>query len=146
MAEGAEADTLFNLSGLGYSSKTKKIVRPVAYVVAAGHIALALQPLSAIAQETTTEEPITLGRMIDRLQDAELVERRADPADRRAWRLHLTPKGTDLILQLQPYARLTIDQALDGVSDAESDRLMETLMRLRSNLSRRPGVEEQRPA
>jgi DNA-binding MarR family transcriptional regulator len=31
-------------------------------------------------------EPITLGRMIDRLQDAGLVERRADPKDRRAWR------------------------------------------------------------
>lgn len=35
-------------------------------------------------------EPITLGRMIDRLQDAGLVERRVDPADRRAWRLFLT--------------------------------------------------------
>jgi DNA-binding MarR family transcriptional regulator len=89
-------------------------------------------------------EPITLGRMIDRLQDADLVERRADPADRRAWRLHLTPKGTELILQLQPYARLTIDQALDGINDAESRRLMDTLLRMRSNLSRRPGLEEPR--
>ena len=38
-------------------------------------------------------EPITLGRMIDRLQEAGLVERRADPADRRAWRIFLTDKG-----------------------------------------------------
>jgi DNA-binding MarR family transcriptional regulator len=38
-------------------------------------------------------EPITLGRMIDRLQEAELVERRPDPADRRAWRLFITAKG-----------------------------------------------------
>jgi len=47
-------------------------------------------------------EPITLGRMIDRLQDAELVERRADPADRRAWRLHVTAKGNALIAALPP--------------------------------------------
>lgn len=91
-------------------------------------------------------EPITLGRMIDRLQDADLVERRADPADRRAWRLHLTPKGKALILQLQPYARLTIDQALDGISEADSNRVMDTLVRMRSNLSRRPVLQEPSPA
>ncbi|MFM6933046.1 MAG: MarR family winged helix-turn-helix transcriptional regulator, partial [Novosphingobium sp.] len=38
-------------------------------------------------------EPITLGRMVDRLQDAALVERRPDPSDRRAWRLFLTDKA-----------------------------------------------------
>ena len=52
-------------------------------------------------------EPITLGRMIDRLQDAQLVERRPDPADRRAWRLFLTEKGQSLlsIIFLIPVAR-----------------------------------------
>ncbi|MFD2578982.1 MarR family winged helix-turn-helix transcriptional regulator [Novosphingobium colocasiae] len=38
-------------------------------------------------------EPITAGRMIDRMEEAGLVERRPDPADRRAWRLHLTAQG-----------------------------------------------------
>ena len=38
-------------------------------------------------------EPITLSRIIDRLQEAGLVERQADPADRRAWRLHVTDKA-----------------------------------------------------
>ncbi|MFL6801405.1 MAG: MarR family winged helix-turn-helix transcriptional regulator, partial [Sphingomicrobium sp.] len=37
-------------------------------------------------------EPITLTRIIDRLQEAGLVERTPDPADRRAWRLHVTAK------------------------------------------------------
>ena len=37
-------------------------------------------------------EPITVCRMVDRLQEAGLVERRPDPADRRSWRLHLLPK------------------------------------------------------
>ncbi len=82
-------------------------------------------------------EPITLGRMVDRLQDAELVERRADPADRRAWRLHLTPKAEALIEQLRPYALETFELALEGIAEAERDSLMATLDRMRSNLSRK---------
>src|SRR5215469_15972686 len=35
-------------------------------------------------------EPIAVGRVIDRMQKSGFIERRADPADRRVWRLHLT--------------------------------------------------------
>src|ERR1700709_151875 len=38
-------------------------------------------------------EPIAIRRVIDRLEKAGFVERRADPADRRAWRLHLTARA-----------------------------------------------------
>lgn len=86
-------------------------------------------------------EPITLGRMIDRLQDAELVERRADPADRRAWRLYLTPKGEELIEQLRPFALETFDAALEGVSAPDQAIVMGALDRMRSNLSRRPASD-----
>lgn len=79
-------------------------------------------------------EPISLGRMIDRLQDAGLVERRADPTDRRAWRLFLTTKGDALVEQLLPCARETFDLALDGISDADQAMLMTLLARLRANL------------
>ena len=86
-------------------------------------------------------EPITLGRMIDRLQEAELVERRADPADRRAWRLHLTAKGVDLLELLQPHALETIAHMLDGVDEEARACLKHSLDRMRSNLSRRTVVE-----
>src|SRR3546814_13038985 len=46
-------------------------------------------------------EPITLCRMIDRMEDAGMVERRPDPNDRRAWRLYLTDKYRSLIGQLR---------------------------------------------
>ena len=36
-------------------------------------------------------EPITVARLIDRLEERGMVERRADPGDRRVWRLHLLP-------------------------------------------------------
>src|ERR1051325_6964798 len=46
----------------------------------------------AITQNELAEflemEPIAVGRVIDRLQKAGFIERRADPQDRRVWRLH----------------------------------------------------------
>lgn len=57
-------------------------------------------------------EPITLCRMIDRLQDAGLVERRRDPADRRAWLVYLTAKGRELQKKLRPLGRTVIAEAL----------------------------------
>ena len=83
-------------------------------------------------------EPITLGRMIDRLQDADLVERRPDPDDRRSWRLFLTAKAHDLLGHLRPLADDMLELALDGVNDADRLALMSTLDRIRQNLSRRP--------
>ena len=85
-------------------------------------------------------EPITLGRMIDRLQDADLVERRADPADRRAWRLHITPTGNELLTTLRPFAHETFELALEGIDSASRDALMAMLDRIRSNLSRKAVV------
>lgn len=42
-------------------------------------------------------EPITVGRLVDRLEARGLVERRADPQDRRSWRLHLTPAAAPVL-------------------------------------------------
>lgn len=82
-------------------------------------------------------EPITLGRMIDRLQEAQLVERRHDPSDRRAWRLFLTAKGDQLLEKLMPLAQETYDIAVEGVSDEDRERIMAALIRMRTNLSPR---------
>lgn len=84
-------------------------------------------------------EPITLGRMVDRLQDAGLVERRPDPADRRAWRLFLTDKAHELLRQLRPLADEMLEAALDGVEAEQRDSLAETMRRMRANLTRKVG-------
>lgn len=86
-------------------------------------------------------EPITLGRMIDRLQEAGLVERRADPADRRAWRIHLTGKGEALLDKLVPFGRETLSIAFEGVSANERAQFVATLEKVRANLSRKSPVE-----
>src|SRR6478672_12278832 len=46
-------------------------------------------------------EPITLCRIVDRLEDSGLVERSRDPEDRRAWRLHVTERAQPLIEKLK---------------------------------------------
>jgi DNA-binding MarR family transcriptional regulator len=82
-------------------------------------------------------ETITVGRMVDRLEEAGLVERRADPADRRAWRLFLTPAAHPLLEQLRPLGVEVTEEALAGLSDAERDTLGGLLERVRGNLSGR---------
>jgi DNA-binding MarR family transcriptional regulator len=83
-------------------------------------------------------EPITVCRMVDRLQEADLVERRTDPADRRSWRLFLTPKAHELLGHLRPLADEMLEEAFEGVEEADRVRLMATLDRIRQNLTRRP--------
>jgi DNA-binding MarR family transcriptional regulator len=82
-------------------------------------------------------EPITVCRMVDRLQEGEMVERRADPSDRRSWLLYLTPKGDALVEQLRPLALDLFEQAFDGLDAGERAALASSLDRIRQNLSRK---------
>ncbi len=82
-------------------------------------------------------EPITLCRMVDRLAEAGLVERRADPSDRRAWRLFLTDKAQPLLADLRALAEAMFEGALNGLSDIQQNELTAMLETIRSNLSRR---------
>jgi len=82
-------------------------------------------------------EPITLCRMVDRLQEGDLVERRSDPTDRRAWQLFLTDKARALQGQLLPLGELTSSNALEGISEAEQAIMKNILERMRQNLSRK---------
>ena len=82
-------------------------------------------------------EPITVCRMVDRLQEADLVERRPDPADRRSWRLFLTGKAGALLGQLQPLGEQLEAEAFEGISSEEREAVLATLGRLRNNLAPR---------
>ncbi|HEY0413619.1 MAG TPA: MarR family transcriptional regulator [Allosphingosinicella sp.] len=80
-------------------------------------------------------EPITLCRMIDRLEEAGLVERRADEADRRAWRIRLTAKAGPPIEALRHIAEKFLADALAGISETEQARVRDVLARVRANVA-----------
>lgn len=79
-------------------------------------------------------EPITLVRIIDRLEDQKLVERRRHPSDRRIWLLYLTDLAHPMLERMRPIADLTRQEALDGLSDEERTLLLGMLARLKTNL------------
>lgn len=94
--------------------------------------------------EALDVEPITLCRMIDRLAEAGLVERRADEGDRRAWRIHLTARSGPIVEELRGIAEQFLADALAGVSKAEQAQVRQILARVRANLA--PAAEAQRRA
>ncbi|QDZ07688.1 MarR family transcriptional regulator [Sphingomonas panacisoli] len=79
-------------------------------------------------------EPITLCRMIDRLEESALVERRRDPADRRAWQLFLTDKSKPILDDLRALADDLFDQMLLGMDEQSRDALVSALDLIRANL------------
>ena len=81
-------------------------------------------------------EPITLSRIVDRLEEASLVERVADPADRRAWRLHVTAKAQPLIAKLRSVADEMISEAFGGIDAKDIEITRAVLGRVRENASR----------
>ncbi|MDO9489281.1 MAG: MarR family transcriptional regulator, partial [Sphingomonadaceae bacterium] len=83
-------------------------------------------------------EAITLCRMLDRLQEAGLIERRADPADRRAWRLFLTDKARPLLDSMRDVGDRVLEEALAGLDASARDALTQSLGRIRLNLASRP--------
>ncbi|MGV3590877.1 MAG: MarR family winged helix-turn-helix transcriptional regulator [Gammaproteobacteria bacterium] len=78
---------------------------------------------------------ITLTGLLDRMERDGWVERRADPVDRRAKRVYLTEKVAPVTKELRALAREVRKTALQGLSEAEQQTLMNLLQRVRANLS-----------
>ena len=81
-------------------------------------------------------EPITLCRIVDRLEEAGLVERTRDPEDRRAWRLNVTERAQPLIEKLQGIGAVLVDQAFAGIDPKDIDIARKVLAQARENAGR----------
>ena len=79
-------------------------------------------------------QPITLTRLLDRLADNELIERRADPHDRRANRLYLKPAAKPLLGRLGDLGADIMETALDGISSTSIERMLKELGAVKNNL------------
>jgi DNA-binding MarR family transcriptional regulator len=79
-------------------------------------------------------EPITLVRLLDKLEAAELVERRPNPADRRERNLHLTPAAGPLLAEIRVIGDAVRERAMAGLDTHQREQLMDYLVHVRVNL------------
>ncbi|MBS0559838.1 MAG: MarR family transcriptional regulator [Proteobacteria bacterium] len=88
--------------------------------------------------EAMEVEPITVARLIDRMEARGLVERRPDARDRRVWRLHLRAAAQPVLVAMHP-ARTGLARAVtDGLDAIAIARLSETLMIMKAALTGEP--------
>ena len=79
-------------------------------------------------------QPITLTRLLDRLGDSGLIERRPDPHDRRAKRLFLTPAARPLLERLGGLAEELMSTALAGIDRPTVKLMLANLSIAKENL------------
>ena len=79
-------------------------------------------------------EPIAVGRLIDRLQKAGFIERRADPNDRRCWRLHLLPKAHAVVDDMEQISSELFKQSQRGITAADMKIMLDVFTRMKQNL------------
>jgi len=79
-------------------------------------------------------QPITVTRLLDRMQAAGWVERRSHPADRRAVQLYLTAKSTPILEEMHARASDTVAESLAGISATTHKQVVAGLQRIKRNL------------
>jgi DNA-binding MarR family transcriptional regulator len=80
-------------------------------------------------------DPMTLVRILDRMEQDGWLERRPDPDDRRVRRLHLRPEAAPVIEQLHAVADRARSQSLAGLSAADRSKLVALLEQVHANLA-----------
>jgi DNA-binding MarR family transcriptional regulator len=83
-------------------------------------------------------EPITVGRLVDRLEARGLLERRLDPADRRIRRLHLLPAAEPILKEIQNYKAELLGQLTEGLDEATVQLVTKALLKMKTRLTTEP--------
>jgi DNA-binding MarR family transcriptional regulator len=84
--------------------------------------------------EASDTEPMTLVRVLDRMERDGWIERRPDPADRRAYRLHLLPASNPVLAEILRIGEKARSEALTGLSAEQREEMMNMLEHVRTNL------------
>lgn len=96
--------------------------------------------------EALDMEPITVGRVLDRLQGAGFIERRADPRDRRAWRLYVTAHAHAVVDDMERIARELRREATAGIRYDELREALAVIERIKGNLQALDAADDAPPA
>ncbi len=89
----------------------------------------------AVLAEQLDVKPITLARLIDRMQAAGWVRREADPVDRRASLVFLTEKVQPILDELKAHAEEVLEDVMSGISVSTQKEFVTALMRMKQNLT-----------
>ncbi len=81
-------------------------------------------------------EPISVARLVDRLEAGGLIERRADAEDRRVWRLHPSPGAVESVGKIRLQRAELADDVTAGISPEQRTAMEAALRRMKCNLSR----------
>jgi DNA-binding MarR family transcriptional regulator len=85
-------------------------------------------------------KPMTLVRQIDRMEQDGWIERRPDPADRRARRLVLTAKARPILARIRELSTEVRNEAFVGLSELDGQTLIDLLQRVHGGMSDRLGA------
>ena len=93
--------------------------------------------------ELSDTDPMTLVRVLDRMEKDGWLERRPDPNDRRAYRLYLKRAADPVIAEIARIGDKARGEALAGVSAEDRAHLMNLIERIHGNLlALVPGANE----
>jgi MarR family transcriptional regulator, transcriptional regulator for hemolysin len=144
MAPALETDILLLLSDVARIMRTRadQRARRLGMTRAQWVILVWLERRSGISQQDLAAlvevEPITVCRLVDRLEARGFVERRSDPKDRRVRRLHLTPQAEPILDEIHSYRAELRDLLTDGIPDEALKSQIDSLLRMKSNLVQAP--------
>src|SRR5690348_4145436 len=80
-------------------------------------------------------EPITVGRLVDRLEARGLLERRLDPSDRRIRRLHLLPAAEPILKEIQRYKEELFREITGDLDEETVELVTNALLKMKSKLT-----------
>jgi len=87
-------------------------------------------------------EPIALVRMLDKLHEEGLVERRPHPTDRRVRTLWLTPVARPVVTQILAINKAIREEAFAGMAAHARDTVIDILDGIKGNLALREGTDD----
>lgn len=141
-------DLLFLLNDVGRLLRNEgdKRARNQGMTRAQWGILLWLERQPGISQKELSEflevEPITVARLVDRLEGRGMVERRPDPRDRRIWRLHLRPAAHAELAEIHRHRACVHDMLVSGIDPEAIESTIEALLAMKSALTARRAEPE----
>ncbi len=139
-------DLLFLLHDLGRQLRVDADKRARAHGMTRAQwgILLWLERQPGLSQKELSEllevEPISVARLVDRLEARSMVERRPDPKDRRIWRLHLCPPAYPELNEIHRHRTAMAHRLTAGIDPATLDAMVEVLITMKTTLTQEPRV------